>query len=321
MINVVVASDENYAPHLETLLVSIGENNKYEEQIQVSVFDGGLSEQTQKWIADLSGRYHNLRFAFIQMTDCDIRKRIGGEISQDRSLVAYSRIFIPEIVDGEKAIYLDVDAIVESDLREFYEIDIAGYAIAGVRDSNPIRRHRSVGLSDSQPYINSGMILWNLEKCREINATEQLIRFVRDRNGQVDAMDQGTINGVLSKQGLIKVIHPKYNSITSLFQLNREWICKIYDLPEYYSDDELKDAKDKPIVIHFTPNMTTRPWEKNCAHPCREKYWKYRSLTQYPKKSLCKDKRSFKFRILGLVYQFFPQIYKHICAITNLKYV
>ena len=312
MINVVVSSDENYAPHLETLLVSIGENNKYEEQIQISIFDGGLSKDTQEWILNLSQRYRNLTFVFIQMTEADIENRIGGGIGRDRSLATYSRIFIPEIIEGEKAIYLDVDAVVESDLRELYAIDLTRYAIAGVRDSNPINRHRNVGLNDSQPYINAGMILWNLEKCREINATEQFIQFIRDRKGQVEAMDQGTINGTFGKQKLIKIIHPKFNAFTSLFQLTNKEICRIYGLPYYYSDVEIAEACKKPVFIHFTPNMTTRPWVKNCLHPLKDAYWKYRRLTQFSENQFCNDQRSMKMKILGYIYWHFPNVYAYL---------
>lgn len=81
-LNIVVASDENYAPHLVTLLVSIGENNKYEEQIQISIFDGGLSKKTKEWIFALSNRYSNILFSFLQMTEKDIEEKLGGGLDE-----------------------------------------------------------------------------------------------------------------------------------------------------------------------------------------------------------------------------------------------
>lgn len=306
--NIVVASDQNYAPHLETLIVSIAENNKNIDLIKFYIFDGGIEKKTAESIRKFKDKYKNLEFIFYPMNENVISKMLGGSVGRDRSLSTYARIFIPNIIEDDRALYLDVDGIVVGSLSEMYNLDISQYAIAGVRDTNPISRHRNVGLSDSDVYINAGMILWNLKKCREINFVKQCIDFVHDYNGNIDAMDQGTINGVLARQGLIKLIHPRFNVFTSLFQLTQKDILRIYNLQEYYSDDEIKDARKNPVFIHFTPNMTTRPWIKHCIHPMKKIYWDYRKLTDYGEYHLDKDKRKLKIRLLGFVYRNSPLI-------------
>lgn len=304
--NIVVASDDNYAPHLETLIVSIGENNKTIDSIIVYILDGGLSEHSKLSILKLKDKYANLIFKFYLMTEEIIQRKLGGSVSKDRSLSAYARIFIPEIINDNRAIYMDVDAIVMGDLTELYDIDIIDYAIAGVRDTNPIQRHRNVGLDDEQIYINSGMILWNLDKCREIDTVKQCVDFVRSRNGNVDAMDQGTINGVFGKQNLIKPIHPKYNTLTSLFQFDHNEILSFYGLNHYYLDSEIIEARNNPVFVHFTPNMTTRPWVKHCKHPLQNEYWKYRRMTSYSNEILEPDVRKIKLKLLSWGYFHLP---------------
>ncbi len=247
-----------------------------------------------------------MELKFYKMTEKIIADSLGGRVAQDRSLTAFARIFIPEIITDEKAIYLDVDAVVLQDLSGLYQLDMEGFAIAGVRDTNPISRHRNVGLDDNEPYINAGMILWNLKKCREIRFIDQCKDFIRLYNGNVDAMDQGTINGVLGKANLIKVIHPKYNVLTSMFQLKHDDILKFYGLNEYYNDTELKEAIMDPVFVHFTPNMTTRPWIEHCKHPKKDEYWRFRSKTEFSKKELDPDNRSLKLRIMGFIYRNFP---------------
>lgn len=304
--NIVVASDENYVPHLETLLVSIGETNKAVGELKIHIFDGGISTKSKETIQCLKLKYQNMSFMFYEMTEEIISNLLGGEIGQDRSLSTYARLFIPEIIMDERAIYFDVDAIVLKDLREFYQIDLTNFAIAGVRDTNPIVRHRNVGLDDQDTYINAGVILWNLDICRKIGFIKQCKDFIKYHNGNVDAMDQGTINGVLGKQGLIKVIHPKYNTFTSLFQLNRDSVLRIYGLPDYYSNEEIEEAVADPVFVHFTPNMTTRPWVKHCKHPLKEEYWRFRSMTEFGEKQLESDTRSLKLRLLGWIYRSLP---------------
>ncbi|MBQ8837141.1 MAG: glycosyltransferase family 8 protein [Clostridia bacterium] len=305
--NIVVASDENYVPHLETLLVSIGINNENVDSLTIYIFDSGISEESKRTISELSVIYTNMKISFLEMSSDTIAAQLGGNPSKDRSLAAYARIFIPEIIGAERALYLDVDAIVMQDLSELYNTDLSGFAIAGVADTNPITRHRNVGLDDNEIYINSGMILWNLEKCREIGFVDRCKEFVMSRDGKVDAMDQGTINGVLSKMGLIKKLHPKFNVLTSMFQLKNKEILKFYRLLEYYSDDLLREATNSPVFVHFTPNMSTRPWVKHCTHPLREEYWKYRANTSHKKKQLQNDSRSLKMRLLGWMYRNLPK--------------
>ncbi len=304
--NIVVASDENYVPHLETLLVSIGETNKAVDELKIHIFDGGISTKSKEMIQCLKLKYQNMCFLFYEMTEEIISNLLGGRIGKDRSLSTYARLFIPEIIMDERAIYFDVDAIVLKDLREFYQIDLKDFARAGVRDTNPIVRHRNVGLDDQDTYINSGVILWNLDICRKIGFIKQCQDFIKAHNGNVDAMDQGTINGVLGKQGLIKEIHPKYNTFTSLFQLNRDSVLRIYGLPEYYSNEEIEEAVADPVFVHFTPNMTTRPWVKHCKHPMKEEYWRFRSMTEFGEKQLESDTRSLKLRVLGWIYRSLP---------------
>ena len=308
--NIVVSSDENYVPHLETLLVSIGENNKNVDNLMIYIFDGGITIQSKKSIEKVTQKYVNMQIVYLEMSEKKILELIGSNnLERDRSLAAYARIFIPEIIKSDKALYFDVDGIVLNDLTELYSQNLIGYAIAGVQDTNPISRHYKVGLQDNDIYINSGMILWNLDYCRKIEFTSLCKSFIQEYNGKVDAMDQGTINGVLAKKHLIKLLLPQYNVFTSLYQLNSKMIKKIYKLPFYYSDAEIKHAIDKPVFVHFTPNMTTRPWIKHCKHPLKDKYWDYRKMTDFYNRRLLPDNRKFKIKLLGWLYRNCPIIY------------
>ena len=87
------------------------------------------------------------------MYEQQLLNMLGGCVDQDRSLSAYARIFVPEIVDEDRALYFDVDAIVLEDLRELYNQDMKNCAIAGVMDTNPIKRHYNVGLKMKIPIL------------------------------------------------------------------------------------------------------------------------------------------------------------------------
>lgn len=319
MMNIVVASDENYAPHLATLVYSICINNP-NVKILFHILDGGIKNITLNKIIDIKNKFKNIQFKRYYISDEMIKARLGSDLKNDRSLTAYARIFIPEILDEsiDYALYLDVDAIVLNELKSLFELKgFEDYAIAGVKDINPSKRRRSIGLDEQILYINSGMIVWNMRYCRENNIVEQFIDFLKTNDGDVDAMDQGTINGTL--QGHIYLLHPKWNVMTPFYQLNAKELALMGGWEVYYSQKEVDEALASPCFIHFTPNFTTRPWVENCRHPLKDEYQKYRNMTEFKITSLDKDLRTKKMKLLGSLYYFFPYNFFKVIVNRNCK--
>ena len=304
--NIVVASDENYAAHMSTLIVSICENN-IGHKIVMHIFDGGISDKTVRKIKTLENNYHQLHIIFYKVLEEDIMHWLGGNITKDRSLSTFGRIFIPRLLDDkiERAVYFDVDAICCSEIEELFKMDLEEYYIAGVQDCNFNRTKIAVGLNKNSNYINAGMIIWNLNACRKENVVDSLVDFVRARNGRVVAMDQGTINGTLSDK--IKIIHPRWNVLTPFFQMNSKQLKKFYGMNEYYSEKELSEAVQNPGFVHFVPNFTTRPWMKHCSHPLRKVYCKYRKMTPFSDYTLMPDNRDKKARMLSALFHILPK--------------
>lgn len=296
-IHIVVATDANYLIHTATLLQSIADN--CHSPVVMHVLESGIGDPGREM---LSGVSYSIACRFYQVDDTVIQQRLfnGGAIGGDRSLSSFARLMIPELLDADihRCLYMDVDAIVLSDLNSIYAIDLVGYAIAGVLDANPVRRHLSVGLSPADVYINSGMILWNLDYCRQHNVVDRFASFIAGYNGNVDAMDQGTLNGVLSKETFI--ISPSNNMLTAFFQLTAQEISHIYGVKTYTQPD-YEAGRKSPVFVHFTPNLTTRPWVKNCRHPLKNLYWKYR-LKVDPAYRLQRDTRPAKIKMLSWLF-------------------
>lgn len=304
--NVVVASDENYAAHMATLIASICSNNK-DSMIIMHVFDGGITPRTKKKIDEMKTIFSGLEIKYYEFSDAIIEKKLGGSIKKDRSLSTFSRVFIPEVLDSSimKAVYFDVDAICMASLDELFDTEIGDKCIAGVQDCNFVRAKNAVGLNETDVYINAGMILWNLKACRAKRVVELLVKFVQDHNGNVVAMDQGTINGVLSND--IYRLAPRWNALTPFFQMTLDEIKSFYEMESYYSEAELNEAVKNPGFVHFVPNFTTRPWMENCKHPLKEEYIKYRNMTPFNEYRLSEDNRSVKIKTMGKLFYRLPK--------------
>lgn len=299
--NIVIATDDNYAIHARTLIRSIKANESHPICIWVLGFN--LSASNLNKFAGLTDGSLSIKIIPLDQSMLATRLLKSSSLSGDRSLATYARLLIPEILPSDISIcvYMDVDAVVMSSIAPMFEMDLTGYAAAGVPDTNPVWRHRAVGLLDDDLYINAGMIVWNLEWCREHGVVDKFADFITRRKGVVDAMDQGTFNGVLSKH--IKPLAPKYNALTSFFQLDSDGIQAMWGR-SVHTQAEISEAVENPIFIHFTPNHTTRPWVKNCRHPRRHEYWKYREDGGTPK--LQPDTRPAKLKFLGWLFYHLP---------------
>lgn len=104
------------------------------------------------------------------------------------------RLFADLLDLPEKIIYLDTDTMVNKDLSEFFNIDITDYEFAGVVD----RLGRwFIGLN----YINSGVLLLNLEKIRETHLFKNTREMVKTK--KMAFPDQSALNKL--KQFYLKV--------------------------------------------------------------------------------------------------------------------
>lgn len=310
--HIVIATDDNYAIHARTLIRSALDNEINPLHFHVLSFN--LSNDNIDNFNAL--KCDKISLSFIPISDEVLRQRLlnGKRIAGDRSLATYARLLIPELMDQSisRCVYLDVDGLILNSMAPMFELNLDNYAMAGVIDINPMERHYAVGLEKGDVYINAGMIIWNLDFCRINHVVDQFAEFIQARDGNVDAMDQGTINGVLSKY--IKPCPLCFNVLTPFYQLTAKQIKILYG-GDLRSDFELEQACNRPIFVHFTPNNTTRPWVENCKHPLRNVYWKYREDNAFV--SLQKDKRSKKIRFLSVLFYLLPiRVYR---LIINLK--
>lgn len=107
------------------------------------------------------------------------------------------RLYLPELLlEIPKIIYLDVDVLANGDIRDLWNVDVEEYAVAGRWDP-PLLGFKPVEEKlrkkcqpfwesmDWQSYINSGVLVLNLEKIKqEHHLLEEAISFW-DRYGMM----------------------------------------------------------------------------------------------------------------------------------------
>lgn len=105
----------------------------------------------------------------------------------------YYRIKIPEMISEPKALYLDCDLIVTCDLSDLLSIDLGENLLAGVVDIAGGATTR-MPRRDGDPYINSGVLLLNLDRMREMHFAQSFREVYARFEDQVTWPDQCVIN-------------------------------------------------------------------------------------------------------------------------------
>lgn len=317
-LNFVLASDENYVDKLGVALLSIMRNHYLIDKVNIHILSNNILEDSLLEIKKLASNFTNTTITIHNLNN--LKSLIGIEVNVDHlSLAAYARIFIPKLLPSnlEKALYLDVDILVEKNLEELFNTNLNGYFIGGVKSIMDLANREN---ENNQFHINSGVILWNLEKCRNDNFVSKSLDFIMASKGNLKFHDQTTINKVCL--GKIKSLHPKYNVMSGMLFLNYNKFIAVYGLDNYYSKKEYIEAVESPHIIHLTSWVVGRPWEKECMHPYKDKYFELLNKTPWKNNTLLKNKKStfnsskrFLYKILpGVIIRFSTKFKRKIKA-------
>ena len=221
-------------------------------------------------------------------------------MSNTIAISAYARLFLSSFIpkDIDKILYVDCDVVFNNDITKLWKKNIAAYSIGGVLDTLPDYKAKElIGLKNNDAYVNSGVLLINLDYWRNNNIEQQFIDFLLYHNGEIHHHDQGIINAVCKNRLILK---PKYN-LTSTYLSHPYWLLEKTNTP-FYTQDVVKDAIVKPAIIHFTEGFYNRPWISNSKHPMANVFRKYRNMTLWKNKPYRPDNRSIAVKTLSFFF-------------------
>ena len=203
---VLYSTDQNYCMHLGISLTSLLENNKKFNNIIIYIIEKDIDDKNKSILLDIVNKY-NRKIKFISFNK--VENRIKIDLTNSKSKSIYARLFISNLIPEsvEKILYLDCDTIVDKSLYELWNLDIEDCYVAGVQDIVPNKYKDMIGMSESDKYINSGVLLINLRLWRKITIEDKFLKFIELHNGEVPHHDQGIINGVC--KGKISILNMK----------------------------------------------------------------------------------------------------------------
>ena len=123
------------------------------------------------------------------------------------SQLSYIRCYFSKILNEEKILYIDADAIVVDNIKELWNTNIKNKALAGVHEGGEWSKHLGIeGMDDK--YINSGVLLMNLDYIRKEKLDDAMIDLLNQKYYAYP--DQDVINIVCKDK--IQYVSNIYNS-------------------------------------------------------------------------------------------------------------
>ncbi len=123
--NVLYASDNNYADIMGISIFSLLENNQDMDDIRIYIINDNISDDNCKKIENIFETYGRKMPIWKKVKG--INEALQREAYKDRfSQVQFARLFLEEIIDNEddKVLYLDCDAIINDTLEELWNMPL-----------------------------------------------------------------------------------------------------------------------------------------------------------------------------------------------------
>jgi len=259
------ASDDNFAGILACSLKSLFEAGNADGS-KICIVDGGISEKHASALLALAGEYG----AQLHLVPApDIEAYCGGNVEIGRySMSMFSRIFADVILpDENRVIYLDCDTIITQNLFPLWETDLHGKPVGAVNDLRSSLYGRNLGMSAGTVYINSGVLLINLDAYRRDNCRNRIMDALAAGNGLLEFPDNDIICSVLQHE--IQLLPCRYNAISTLFAYSYGELDKFRKPEQPLAKNDYNDAVTSPAIIHYTRCFwfMGRPWDSGCTHP------------------------------------------------------
>jgi len=264
-INIVCASDNNYAQHLGVMLYSLFRSATKPADFDVYIIYRDFDKHNKEKITNIFFEF-GIKPNFIRTDGTDFDNLI---ISHHISSAAYYRINIPRLLNKlDKVIYLDCDLIIKDDIRKLWDVDLGDNFLAAVED--PLfNRHEELGIPRNFIYFNSGVMLVDAYKWRSSNISEKVLSFLEKKNELICLWDQDGLNGILYDKW--KHLDPKWNQQRIFFNLDYKRTS--------FSKEKFDESISNPSIVHFTGS--TKPWQYVDRHPFQKDYYEYLALTPW----------------------------------------
>jgi lipopolysaccharide biosynthesis glycosyltransferase len=253
-INVSYGFDGNYHYIAHVSMKSIMLSQDKTTFINFYMLVSNLNEEQREVINRIGLEHENCKIIYIDMGDQFKELYIPKNEMAVWSIANFYRVKLQDLLPNEhKIIYLDTDTLIYKDLTKLYNYDITGKYYVGMPEYKDIYYFLQYK-EKFKNFINTGVILCNLDELRKLNFSEKFAEFFKKYNKKVKFPVNDATNIIThEKNGYFE---PEYVIIG---------FCNEEEIHKYYKRMSLKinvaeviKAYNDPYVYHLITKV--KPW-------------------------------------------------------------
>lgn len=259
VIDIIVTSSDKYMPYTAALMVSALENTDKNYHLSFHIITNDVKPQTQKKISMLKSVYNfDIEYKYLNDGIC-FELPYGPNLHVDSKIV-YTKLLVSSLFpELKRAIILDADIIIISNLAELWETNIDNYCIAAVKDLWYKTRP-----DDKYPYFNSGVLYANLTEWKRINFEKKVIEILPYK--KLKFPEQDLFNEIFAGKTLY--LNWDWNMETCV---EEPWFTAL-------NNNEKQEVTANPKILHYVHKY--KPWD-NITSPYAEYFWYYARFTPF----------------------------------------
>jgi lipopolysaccharide biosynthesis glycosyltransferase len=284
ILNVLTQSDENYLIPGSVMVVSLCENNKHFDEINVFYLSLGISSTNQRKLQSLSKNYKNLTINFIDSQKYqEEAENLELSLWNGKLITWFKLLVLSDLkINTDRVLYLNPHSLVTGSLDELTNIGFDQNIMLNIYDyfENFPGVVEIKNFKKDDPYYNCGLMLFNHKKWLQDGIGDKVKKSLLKKSDYKIA-DQDFCNtffknkiGVMPFEYYVWETFYFYNPKSSL----KVW--RLYNKPNYYKYDDVASSLLAPKIIYLT-SAPGRTWYKNTKAPAAPLFIKYLKLTPF----------------------------------------
>nr|WP_319474380.1 glycosyltransferase family 8 protein [uncultured Sphaerochaeta sp.] len=306
---VVFASNERFAPALGVCITSLLENIDINRSYDIIILESDLSEDSKQRLELTCKTYPQVHLRFFNPRILIGKRALQKNPTDHITIETYYRFLIADILpDYERVLYLDCDTVILDDVGKLYDTEMHGNILAATldpeipglamgKDPSMMSYLKDVlGLRDSDPYFQAGVLVIDLKAMRSFHSVDQWIGLVGERRYRFNDQD------LLNKEcrGRYQLLDMRWNTVVDC---NHTRMHTIEDGP-YSLYDAYTQARKNPHIVHYAG--FEKPWDAPDSD-FAYLFWHYAKRSEFFEQLLMMVLNSTNGKKESMVLRLFPR--------------
>lgn len=235
---------DNYTAYAYVSIQSLIDHADSNKDYTITLLVQTLSDKHRESLKSLET--NNIHINIFHIDDKMVRPIHNNDANYLRgqffTMSIFYRLFIPDLFPQyNKAIYLDADTIICTDIANLYDIDFGNNMFASCPDLSirfmPLLQKyikKCQGIFPPEKYINDGVILFNMKAFRDKKFVDKFYYLIKKYNFDDVDPDQAYMNEICEDK---------------IYHLPKEW--------DAMPNDNMKEIAN-PKIVHY--NLFFKPW-------------------------------------------------------------